>query len=126
MTRSINTSISALSQTETARSAIACRVRAFMNARTRQAIAERAVSVWLKADIDVLMERVMKNRNRPLLKTSDPRAVMERLMAERHPVYALADVTVQSRDEPKEVIAQDVLGALVRHLEAGKDRETAP
>jgi shikimate kinase len=99
---------------------------AFMNARTRQAIAERAVSVWLKADIDVLMERVMKNRNRPLLKTSDPRAVMERLMAERHPVYALADVTVQSRDEPKEVIAQDVLGALVRHLEAGKDRETAP
>jgi shikimate kinase len=99
---------------------------AFMNAQTRQAIAERAVSVWLKADIDVLMERVMKNRNRPLLKTSDPRAVMERLMAERHPVYALADVTVQSRDEPKEVIAQDVLGALVRHLEAGKDRETAP
>ncbi|MEQ8295911.1 MAG: shikimate kinase [Nitratireductor sp.] len=99
---------------------------AFMNAQTRQAIAERAVSVWLKADIDVLMERVMKNRNRPLLKTSDPRAVMERLMAERHPVYALADVTVQSRDEPKEVIAQDVLGALVRHLEAGKDREVAP
>ncbi len=99
---------------------------AFMNAQTRQAIAERAVSVWLKADINVLMERVMKNRNRPLLKTSDPRAVMERLMAERHPVYALADVTVQSRDEPKEVIAQDVLGALVRHLEAGKDREVAP
>jgi shikimate kinase len=99
---------------------------AFMNARTRQAIAERAVSVWLKADIDVLMERVMKNRNRPLLKTSDPRAVMERLMAERHPVYALADVTVQSRDEPKEVIAQDVLDALVRHLEAGTDREVAP
>ncbi|MEO9613930.1 MAG: shikimate kinase [Nitratireductor sp.] len=99
---------------------------AFMNAQTRQAIAERAVSVWLKADIDVLMERVMKNRNRPLLKTSDPRAVMERLMAERHPVYALADVTVQSRDEPKEVIAQDVLDALVCHLEAGTDREVAP
>ncbi|MVA96153.1 shikimate kinase [Nitratireductor sp. CAU 1489] len=98
---------------------------AFMNEQTRQAIAERAISVWLKADIDVLMERVMKNRNRPLLKNPDPRAVMERLMAERHPVYALADLTVRSRDEPKEVIAQEALEALVRHLEAGKDSEGA-
>ncbi|PSM16194.1 MULTISPECIES: shikimate kinase [Nitratireductor] len=98
---------------------------AFMNAQTRQAIAERAVSIWLKADLDVLMERVMKNRHRPLLKNADPRAVMDRLMAERYPVYALADVTVQSRDEPKDVIAQEALVALLRHLEAGKDKEGA-
>ena len=85
---------------------------AFMNAQTRAAIAGHGVSVWLKADIDMLMERVSKKQNRPLLKNADPRAVMERLMAERYPVYATADVTVPTRDERKEVIADEVIDAL--------------
>ena len=88
---------------------------AFMNEQTRAAIAGHGVSVWLKADIDVLMERVSKKQNRPLLKSADPRAVMERLMAERYPVYAVADVTVPTRDERKEVIAEEVIEALGRH-----------
>ena len=89
---------------------------AFMNEQTRAAIADHGVSVWLKADIEVLMERVAKKQNRPLLKTADPRAVMERLMAERYPVYASADVTVPTRDERKEVIAEEVIDALAAPL----------
>jgi shikimate kinase len=89
---------------------------AFMNEQTRAAIAGHGVSVWLKADINVLMERVSKKQNRPLLKNPDPRAVMERLMAERHPVYATADVTVPTRDERKEVIADEVIDALAERL----------
>ncbi|MGO4833710.1 shikimate kinase [Rhizobiaceae sp. 2RAB30] len=90
---------------------------AYMNEHTREAIAERAVSVWLKADIDTLMDRVSKKQNRPLLKNPDPRAVMQRLMAERYPVYARADVTVPTRDERKEVIAAEVITALFTALD---------
>jgi shikimate kinase len=89
---------------------------AFMNAQTREAIAAHGVSVWLKAELDLLMERVSKKQNRPLLKSADPRAVLERLMGERYPVYATADVTVPTRDDRKEVIAAEVLGALCRHF----------
>ena len=89
---------------------------AFVNAQTREAIAGRGVSVWLKADIDVLMERVSKKQNRPLLRTADPRAVLEKLMADRYPIYAEAHLTVPTRDERKEVIAAEVIDALARHL----------
>jgi shikimate kinase len=87
-----------------------------MNAHTREAIAAHGVSVWLKAELDLLMERVSKKQNRPLLKSADPRAVLERLMGERYPVYATADVTVPTRDDRKEVIAAEVLDALCRHF----------
>lgn len=89
---------------------------AFMNAQTREAVAAYGLSVWLKADVDTLLDRVSKKQNRPLLKNADPRAVLERLMTERYPVYALADVTVPTRDERKEVIAGEVIEALGRHL----------
>ena len=89
---------------------------AYMNDQTRTAIAEHGVSIWLKADIDILMERVSKRQNRPLLKNPDPKAVLERLMIERYPVYALSDVCVPTRDEKKEVIADEVIEALGRHL----------
>ena len=89
---------------------------AFMNAQTREAIAGHGVSVWLKAELDLLMERVSKKQNRPLLKSADPRAVLERLMGERYPVYATSDVTVPTRDDRKEVIAAEVLDALCRHF----------
>jgi len=89
---------------------------AFMNAHTRAAIAEHGLSVWLKADLDTLMERVSKKQNRPLLKTADPRATLEKLMQDRYPVYAEADLTVLTREERKEVIAAEVIEALGRHL----------
>jgi shikimate kinase len=90
---------------------------AFMNAQTREIIATHGVSVWLKADIDVLMDRVAKKQNRPLLKASDPRAVMERLMAERHPVYATSNVIVSTREEKKEIISAEVITSLLSHLD---------
>lgn len=97
---------------------------AFMNADTRAAVREHAVSVWLKADLDTLMTRVMKKQNRPLLKTGEPRLVMEKLMALRYPVYAEADITVQTRDERREVIADEVIAAVEAFL-AERDREVA-
>jgi shikimate kinase len=85
---------------------------AFMNEQTRRAIARAGVSVWLNAELDVLMERVGRKSNRPLLKTADPRATMQSLMDVRYPVYALAEITVMSRDEKKEVMAGEVIDAL--------------
>ena len=89
---------------------------AFVDPDTRDAVAKNGLSVWLKADLDTLMERVMKRQNRPLLKTADPRAVMHRLMELRHPLYSLADVTVHTRDDRKDVIAAEVIAAIGNHL----------
>lgn len=85
---------------------------AFMNEQTRQAIAANGVSVWLKAEIDVLLDRVGRKNNRPLLKTGNPRDILLRLMDQRYPTYALADLTVHTRDEKKDVIAAEVIAAL--------------
>lgn len=98
---------------------------AFMNPATRQAVARRGISVWLKADLETLMHRVSKRQNRPLLQAEDPRAVMQRLMDLRYPVYQQADVTIRSRDEPKEVIAGEVVAGLARFLEERKETGTA-
>lgn len=89
---------------------------AFMNAQTREAIAAHGISVWLKADLDLLMDRVSKKQNRPLLKTANPRATLQKLMDDRYPTYALANVTVPTRDERKEVIAEEVIAALCGHF----------
>lgn len=89
---------------------------AFMNAETRRNIAERGISVWLQADLDLLMQRVAKRPNRPLLRTPDPRAVMRKLMDERYPVYASARITVTTRDEKREIIAEEVLEELAALL----------
>lgn len=93
---------------------------AFMNAETRQRIAELGISIWLKAEVDVLMRRVRKRSNRPLLQTADPEATMRRMLAEREPVYALADLTLMSRDDPHEVVVEDALVALDLHLRSLK------
>ena len=89
---------------------------AFMNPQTQEAVHAHGVSVWLKADLDLLMERVSKKQNRPLLRNDDPRGVLARLMDERYPVYAKADITVTTRDERKDVIAAETVEALARHL----------
>ena len=89
---------------------------AYLRESTRARIAEAAVSVWLKADLDVLMRRVRKRGNRPLLQTDDPEATMRDLMAVRHPIYAAADVMVISREVSHDRVVQDVLEALDAHL----------
>ncbi len=89
---------------------------AYMNDETRRGIAEHAVSIWLKADLDTLMGRVGRKQNRPLLKTENPRETMEKLMAVRYPVYANADITVLTRDDRREVIAGEVIAAVDEHL----------
>lgn len=89
---------------------------AFMSESSRRAILRQGVSVWLKADLDTLMQRVAKRQDRPLLKTDDPRGTLERLIAERYPIYQEADLTVVSRDVPQDSVAADVIGALLDHL----------
>ncbi|MBU6507109.1 MAG: shikimate kinase [Alphaproteobacteria bacterium] len=89
---------------------------AFMDPSTRVLLRERAITVWLRADLDLMLARVMRRNNRPLLKDGDPRAVLERLMVERYPVYAEADIAVDSVDGPAEVTLERVLAALVSHL----------
>lgn len=85
---------------------------AFMNAETRAAIARRAVSVWISADPDVLWARVRTKPSRPLLSTPDPEGTLRRLVAERYPIYAHADLKVNTRDVTKDVMAEEILAAL--------------
>lgn len=85
---------------------------AFMDPDTRQRIKARAISVWLRADIDLLMSRVARRDNRPLLKQGDPRRTMERLMAERYPVYSEADIVIDSNEGPHDAIVERIVDAL--------------
>jgi shikimate kinase len=91
---------------------------AFMDPQTRTVIAEHGLSVWLKAELAVLAARTAKRGNRPLLRQGDPKAVLEGLMERRHPIYALADMTVESRDGPVEETVDRVLTAIDAHLAA--------
>mgnify|MGYP003382361589 CR=1 FL=1 len=87
---------------------------AYMNDETRARIQDHGISVWLKAPLPLLMKRVMKRQDRPLLKTDDPEAVMRTLIDKRYPVYALADVTVESRDVQHGQMVNDVIRALAQ------------
>jgi shikimate kinase len=89
---------------------------AYMDARTRANIKARAISIWLKAELPVLLHRVRRRGNRPLLSSGDPDKVMRELMEKRYPVYAEADITVESRDLPHDVIVAEVVEALSRWL----------
>jgi shikimate kinase len=85
---------------------------AFMDPATRAVIASRGVSVWLRADLDVLVARVSRRSNRPLLKERDPHAVLSDLIERRYPVYAEADLTIDSGDGPLELTATRTIAAL--------------
>jgi shikimate kinase len=85
---------------------------AFMSPETRAAIAAKGISIWLKAELDVLLRRVKRRHDRPLLKTDDPGATLQRLIDERYPIYALADLTVQSRDVPHDRMVEEIVYAL--------------
>lgn len=87
---------------------------AYMNDETRARIRAAGVSVWLKAPLPLLMKRVAKRHDRPLLQTEDPEAVMRDLMDKRYPIYAEADVTVESRDVQHGQMVNDVIRALAQ------------
>jgi shikimate kinase len=88
----------------------------FMREETRRRIGDKAVSIWLKADADIIMRRVKRRADRPLLQTADPAATVSRLMTEREPVYRHADITIASRDEPHDKIVDECMDALHRRL----------
>ena len=90
---------------------------AWMNEETRQAVGERGISVWLRAEFDILMARVRRRSHRPLLRDPDPEGVMRRLMDERYPVYGSANVIVDSTNAPHEAIVEAVVKALEQHLD---------
>ncbi len=85
---------------------------AFMDAETRERIRQLGVSVWLKADLDTLVDRVARRTHRPLLKNGNPRDILERLIALRYPVYAEADITVETGDIPATATVERVAAAL--------------
>ena len=96
---------------------------AFMREETRGRIGSKAVSIWLKADADIIMRRVRRRADRPLLQTADPAGTVERLIGEREPVYQHADITIWSRDVPHDKIVDECIDALYARLcgDAAKD-----
>lgn len=99
---------------------------AFMDLLTRQVIARRGVSVWLRADLDVLAARVARRNNRPLLQASDPRSVLAELIERRHPVYAEADITIDSGEGPPELTTTRIIAALAECAPARRLPEPEP
>src|SRR5437899_5305193 len=89
---------------------------AFMREETRSRIGDKAISIWLKADADIIMRRVKRRADRPLLQTADPAATVGRLIDEREPVYQRADLTIASRDVPHEKIVEECIEALHARL----------
>ena len=90
---------------------------AFCDPATRDRIKQGAMSVWIRADLDLLVKRTSGRDHRPLLKTGDPREILSRLMDARYPLYAQADIIVDTTDEPPEVTVAKVLDELARTLE---------
>jgi shikimate kinase len=90
---------------------------AFINPETRELVKAQAVSVWIKADFDLLFARVSRRTNRPLLKTANPKETLRKLIDVRYPIYAEADVAVVSRDIPQDQVAGEVIEALIARLQ---------
>ena len=97
---------------------------AFMREETRGRIRDKAVSIWLKADADIIMRRVKRRADRPLLQTADPAATVGRLIEEREPVYQQADLTIWSRDVPHEKIVEECIDGLHALVCGGGAKET--
>ncbi|HHG89835.1 MAG TPA: shikimate kinase [Devosia sp.] len=93
---------------------------AFIDPATRATIKKRAISVWIKADFDLLFARVSRRTNRPLLQTANPRQTLKDLIEERYPTYALADVTITSKDVPQDVVASEIIEILLAFMASSK------
>ena len=91
---------------------------AFLDPETRARIAEKGVSVWLRANLDVLAQRCARRNNRPLLWNGDPREILARLIDERYPVYAQADIVVDSVNGPHEAVVDKIVEALAERVAA--------
>ena len=87
---------------------------AYMDPTTRQRIADRGIAIWLKADLDLLLRRTGRKSNRPLLKRGEPREILARLMEQRYPIYAEADLTVDSSDAPPDTLVERIVVELER------------
>src|SRR5262245_50545095 len=85
---------------------------AFIDEQTRLGIKERAVSIWLRAPLELLIQRVLRKDTRPLLRNTDSRATLERLLREREPIYAQADIVVESDEGPHDVVVKRIIAAL--------------
>ncbi len=85
---------------------------AFIQPAIREAVQQYGISVWLKADLPVLLERVSRRDNRPLLKTGDKSEILQKLMDERYPIYASADITIDSNFGPHDTVVEDIITAL--------------
>jgi shikimate kinase len=90
---------------------------AFTSEETRERCKEFGVSIWLKAEPSVLIERVRKKGNRPLLEHPDPEGVISRLLRDREPFYRQADIVIQSREGPHHAVVAEIVAALRRHLD---------
>lgn len=89
---------------------------AYMNSETRALIGQKGISIWLKANFDVLMKRIKRRTDRPLLRTPDPAATLQRLIEDRYPVYAHSDIAIESRDVLHDVIVDELVQSLSAHL----------
>ncbi len=85
---------------------------AFIQPAIREAIQAKGISIWLKADLDILLERVSRRDTRPLLKTGDKGVILTRLMEERYPIYAQADITIDSNAGLHETVVDSIIGEL--------------
>jgi shikimate kinase len=93
---------------------------AYIDLETRSLMRAKAITVWLRAELDVLFDRVKKRGHRPLLRQGDPKQVLARLMTERYPIYAEADIVVDSTAQPADRTTDQVIEALRAHLQAEK------
>lgn len=89
---------------------------AYMDPETRALMRSKALTVWLRADLDVLYDRVRRRGHRPLLRQGEPREILERLMKQRYPIYAEADLVIESTAQPAERTTEEVIEALRQHL----------
>jgi len=100
---------------------------AVMNPATRALIQERGVSIWLSAELELLLRRISKRKaERPMLQTADPAATLRELLAAREPIYAQADLTVQSRDVPHDAVVAEIIDRLLAFLDATPPRRGQP
>ena len=93
---------------------------AYIDADTRKLMREKTLTVWLRADLDVLFERVKKRTHRPLLRQGNPREILGQLMEQRYPIYAEVDLVVESTAQPADRTTEQVIDALRRHLSPGQ------
>jgi shikimate kinase len=85
---------------------------AFMNSETRALIRQKSLSLWLRAELDVLVSRTGRRDTRPLLNQGDPVETLTRLISERYPIYAQADITVDTDDSPHSVVVERIMATI--------------